>query len=128
MESIYSRSNCASQLTSQQCGQLMEKLARDYLVSAGLIWIASNVRYRRGELDLIMQEDQTIVFVEVRYRKNSHFGGAAASITWRKQQKVIACAARWLFAQGKSFSTTDCRFDVIAITGLQIEWIKNAFY
>lgn len=128
MESVYARSGGARQLGTRQRGQLMEKLACEFLLNAGLVWIASNVRYRQGELDLIMRDRHSLVFVEVRYRKNDQFGGAAASITWRKQQRIVSAAACWLLSQGKSLTTTDCRFDVIAITGLQIDWFKNAFY
>ncbi|MBT0726083.1 YraN family protein [Rosenbergiella australiborealis] len=128
MEPIYPRRYCARQLTRKQQGELMEKLACDYLQRAGLYSVAKNVTYRQGELDLIMLDGLTYVFVEVRYRKNHHFGGAAASITWRKQQKIKTAAAYWLLTQNKCLSTADCRFDVIAITGSQIDWIKNAFY
>jgi len=106
----------------------MEKLACDYLCQAGLRWLASNVFYRQGELDLIMLEGTIYVFVEVRYRKNNFYGDAAASINWRKQQKVKFAARCWLATQGKCLSTVDCRFDVVAVTGSRISWIKNAFY
>ncbi len=128
MEPIYPRRDRSSQLTRQQRGEQTEKLACRYLCQAGLRWIASNVLYRQGELDLIMLDGQTYVFVEVRYRKNCRYGDAAASITWRKQQKIKTAAAYWLANQNKSLSTANCRFDVVAVTGSRVNWIKNAFY
>lgn len=108
-------------------GGQYEQLARHYLERAGLAFIAANVAFRGGELDLIMRDGATWVFVEVRYRRNSMFGGAAASVTRQKQQHVLRAAALWLSHQGQSIETADCRFDVIAITGTQVEWLANAF-
>ncbi len=87
----------------------------------------ANVAVRGGELDLIMRDGTTWVFVEVRYRRNDAFGGAAASVTFRKQQRLLHAAAVWLAGRGASFDTSSCRFDVLAITGSQLEWIPNAF-
>lgn len=128
MEPIYPRRDCSSQLTRRQQGEQMERIACRYLCQAGLRWIASNVLYRQGELDLIMLDEQTYVFIEVRYRKNSVYGEAAATINWRKQQKIKTAAAYWLASQNKCLSTADCRFDVVAVTGSRVNWIKNAFY
>lgn len=104
-----------------------EKQARDYLERAGLTFTAANVAVRGGELDLIMRDGQTWVFVEVRYRRNATFGDAATSVTYHKQQKLLHAAAVWLVGRGGCFATSDCRFDVLAITGSQLEWIPNAF-
>ncbi|PPS64830.1 YraN family protein [Pantoea sp. BRM17] len=62
-----------------------EQQARHYLERAGLKWVASNVRFRGGELDLIMRDADCWVFVEVRYRRDARYGGAAASVTRQKQ-------------------------------------------
>ncbi|WP_205680299.1 YraN family protein [Brenneria alni] len=104
-----------------------EQQARRYLERAGLTFTAANVTLRGGELDLVMRDRQTWVFVEVRYRRNADFGGAAASITRQKQQRLLHAAAVWLAQRGASFDTVDCRFDVLAITGNQFAWIPNAF-
>ncbi|MFC0228189.1 YraN family protein [Serratia aquatilis] len=101
--------------------------ARHYLEHAGLTFIAANVAVRGGELDLIMRDGQTWVFVEVRYRRSAAFGDAASSVTYRKQQRLLHTAAVWLAGRGASFDTSSCRFDVLAITGNQLEWIPNAF-
>lgn len=73
-----------------------------------------------------MRDGQTWVFVEVRYRRNDTFGGAAASVTYRKQQRLLY-AAVWLAGRGASFDSSSCRFDVMAITGSQLAWMPNAF-
>ncbi|SLM61516.1 Predicted endonuclease distantly related to archaeal Holliday junction resolvase [Dickeya aquatica] len=74
-----------------------------------------------------MRDGSTWVFVEVRYRRNSVFGSAAASVTRQKQRHLLHAAALWLLHQGQSFDTADCRFDVLAVTGTQVEWLPNAF-
>ncbi|MCL2892789.1 YraN family protein [Brenneria tiliae] len=104
-----------------------ERQARRYLEGAGLTFAAANVTLRGGELDLIMRDRQTWVFVEVRYRRNADFGGAAASVTRQKQRRLLHAAAVWLAQRGASFDTVDCRFDVLAITGDRFTWIPNAF-
>lgn len=101
--------------------------ARRWLEGKGLHFIAANVRGRGGEIDLIMKDGEVIVFVEVRYRQSSRFGGAAASVTLAKQHKLLQTAHLWLARHNGSFDTVDCRFDVVAFTGNAIEWLKNAF-
>ncbi|MFC3394121.1 YraN family protein [Brenneria rubrifaciens] len=108
-------------------GARYEQQARRYLERAGLTFAAANITLRGGELDLVMRDQQTWVFVEVRYRRNADFGGAAASVTYRKRQRLLHAAAVWLAQHGASFDTVDCRFDVLAITGDQFTWLPNAF-
>ncbi|MBM6608011.1 YraN family protein [Enterobacteriaceae bacterium RIT814] len=115
------------QLSRKQTGDAWELQARRWLESKGLRFIAANVRERGGEIDLIMKEGRVTVFVEVRYRQTSYFGGAAASVTRAKQQKLLQTARVWLARHNGSFDTVDCRFDVVAFTGNAIEWLKNAF-
>ncbi|MCG8156130.1 YraN family protein [Brenneria goodwinii] len=114
-------------MNTRATGADYEQRARRYLERVGLTFTAANVMLRGGELDLIMRDRQTWVFVEVRYRRNADFGGAAASVTRRKQQRLLHAAAVWLAQRGSSFDTADCRFDVLAITGDQITWLPNAF-
>lgn len=113
--------------SARNCGDQYEAFARRYLENAGLIFVAANVACRAGEIDLIMRDQQTWVFVEVRYRRNAHFGGAAASVTYQKQQRLLRAASFWLVQHNASFDTSPCRFDVLAITGSQIEWLRDAF-
>ncbi|MEC5319939.1 YraN family protein [Brenneria populi subsp. brevivirga] len=114
-------------MNTRERGADYEQLARRYLERAGLTFVAANVTLRGGELDLIMRDRQTWVFVEVRYRRNASFGDAAASVTRRKQQRLLHAAAVWLAQRGAGFETADCRFDVVAITGGQVSWLPNAF-
>jgi putative endonuclease len=114
-------------LNRQQRGARYEQQARRYLERKGLRFVTANVHVRGGEIDLIMKQQQVIVFVEVRFRRNDKFGGAAASVTRSKQQRLLYAAQVWLSGSGKSFDTVDCRFDVLAFTGNEIEWLTNAF-
>lgn len=127
MEPVSSGTNRSGKLSRQQQGAGYELIARRHLEQAGLVFEAANIRFRCGELDLIMRDKQQWVFVEVRYRRNNRFGGAAASVTRAKQQKLLRAAAIWLAMRNASFDTLDCRFDVVAITGDQLEWLPDAF-
>ena len=127
MAQIPAGANRPGQLSRKETGGAWELKARRWLEGKGLRFIAANVRGRGGEIDLIMKEDQIIVFIEVRFRQSSRFGGAAASVTLAKQQKLLQTAHLWLARHNGSFDTVDCRFDVIAFTGNEIEWLKNAF-
>ncbi|PLR41221.1 YraN family protein [Chimaeribacter californicus] len=112
---------------TRHTGTAYEQQARRYLEQAGLRFEAANVTVRGGELDLIMRDRETWVFVEVRYRRNAAFGGAAASITRQKRRRLLHAAGVWLALRQASFDTTPCRFDVLAITGESLEWLPNAF-
>jgi len=93
----------------------------------GLQLIQRNFSCKLGELDLIMQEGETLVFIEVRYRKSSAFGGSEASVSATKQKRLIRTAQLYL-QQKHGNRPPMCRFDVIAISGDNTNWIKNAFY
>lgn len=114
-------------MSQRDTGAHYENLARNYLERAGLVFQAANATFRGGEIDLIMRDGETWVFVEVRFRRNTLFGDAASSITHQKQRRLLQTAAVWLAKRGASFATTPCRFDVFAITGSQLEWLPNAF-
>lgn len=112
-------------------GKNSEQLAASYLSEHGLVLQSANFQNRRGEIDLIMTEHDTWVFVEVKYRKNDGFGGAVAAVSAKKQQKIKQCAAFYLQQAGLNEYNTPCRFDVIAMQGdinnPDITWLKNAF-
>ncbi len=114
-------------LNRQRLGASYEARARRWLERKGLRFLAANVHLPGGEIDLIMTQGHTIVFVEVRYRSNSLYGGAVASVTHAKQQKLLRAARSWLARHNGSFDTVDCRFDVLAFTGDEAEWIVDAF-
>jgi putative endonuclease len=103
-----------------------ESRALQYLQTQGLKLIARNWKARQGELDLIMLDRQVIAVTEVRARGSRAFGGAAASVDRRKQAHIIQTTRAWLLANPR-YRRNDLRFDVVAIDGDAIEWIRNAF-
>ncbi|GMR20760.1 MAG: YraN family protein [Gammaproteobacteria bacterium] len=109
-------------------GVKAEIAARHYLERAGYQFLRKNYRTPYGEVDLIMKNDDTLVFIEVRYRKNGRFGQAEETIGSRKQSKLLASAEHFL--QQNSIGNLGCRFDIVAITGTlrddNISWIRNA--
>ena len=106
-------------------GQRAEDAAFDYLREHGLTEIERNYRCRFGEIDLIMRDAETVVFVEVRQRSSTHFGGAIASIDARKKKKLVTTARHYMATKG---SFPDCRFDAVLLNGdSRVEWIRNAF-
>ncbi|PQJ95300.1 YraN family protein [Chromatium okenii] len=106
-------------------GAAMEQLAESFLVAQGLQVLARNHRCRFGELDLIVRDESVLVFVEVRFRRSAQFGGAAASVDRRKQQRLIAAAQDYLQFHPLPLP---CRFDVVAISNQHdINWIQHAF-
>lgn len=115
---------------TQTIGKAAEDLACRYLQKHGLNLITRNFYCRMGEIDLVMQDKDHLVFVEVRFRNTEIFGGGFSSITAHKQKKLLKTAQYYL-QQNKLVEKVACRFDAIAISSLQseanIEWIKNAF-
>ncbi|ENM3750955.1 YraN family protein [Vibrio cholerae] len=115
-------------VNSRQQGNHYEQMAADYLRRQGLSLVTQNVNYRFGELDLIMRDGNTLVFVEVRYRNNTQHGHAAETITITKRARLIKAANCWMLANKINSHSADFRFDVIAIhqQGQHIDWLKNA--
>ena len=111
-----------------KAGAQAEQTAAQYLQRQGLRLLQSNYRCRFGEIDLILKDRESLVFVEVRLRSRSDFGGAAASIDARKQQKLILAAQHYLSSVSP---TPPCRFDAVLLSSAEggegIEWLKNAF-
>ncbi|MBI1966210.1 MAG: YraN family protein [Betaproteobacteria bacterium] len=107
-------------------GEPAESLAAAFLEGRGLRVLARNYRCRFGELDLIAEHRDTLVFVEVRARRSEAFGGAAGSITRAKRRRLLATARHYLARSGLR---RPCRFDVVLLRGdgPAIEWIENAF-
>lgn len=112
---------------SIQIGNAGEQQAKLYLLEQGLKWIMSNYRCRFGEIDLVMQDRQDLVFVEVRQRQTMAFGGAVASVSWQKQKKLLLTAQHFQLVHER-WSHVPCRIDVLALQGMppSIDWIKNA--
>jgi putative endonuclease len=106
-------------------GQRREAQARRHLEAAGLKLRAANVRYRFGELDLVMDEGETLVFVEVRYRRAGSHGGAIESVGAAKRQRLWKAAQAFLAAQ-PALSRRPCRFDLVAIEGeARLQWLRG---
>lgn len=109
--------------SKQVSGDAAEDEALAFLLKQEMVVIERNFRCKGGEIDLIMRERDTIVFVEVRKRSHSNFGGALASVTRSKQKRLIIAAQ--VFLQ-RYRMPPDCRFDVIGYDGDQMSWLKNA--
>lgn len=108
-------------------GAQAEELAAQFLQRKGLKVLQQNYRCRFGEIDLILQDGDTLVFAEVRLRSRGDFGGAAASITAAKQGKLITTAQHYLATLPR---IPPCRFDAVlldALDGAGVEWVRNAF-
>jgi putative endonuclease len=111
-------------MTAKQAkGDAAEIAAARLLAARGIEVVARNFRIRGGEIDLVCRDGATTVFVEVRLRTRQDFGGAAASITAAKQQRLILAARHWLARHGD----TPCRFDAVLSDGASLEWIRDAF-
>lgn len=111
-------------------GAAVEAAALAHLLGSGLHAIAVNANYRFGELDLVMRDGATVVFIEVRYRRDARFGGGAASIDRNKRRKLVHAAQAFLAAH-RQFVDAPCRFDVIDADGdparPRLNWIRDAF-
>jgi putative endonuclease len=115
---------------TQIIGKNAENLVSNYLQQQGLKLIEANYTCKCGEIDLIMRDGETLVFVEVRYRKNDYYGDGVASVTKYKQHKIIRAATYYL-QQNNLYDKVLCRFDVVAAASENInnlQWIKNAFW
>ncbi len=112
-------------------GAEAETLAAAYLIARGLTVVAKNLRCKAGELDLVCLDREVLVIVEVRQRARADFGGALASVTWRKQRKLIR-ATRFHWQRQPGWRARILRFDVIAVQDRaggapEITWIRDAF-
>jgi putative endonuclease len=110
-------------------GKRAEALAADYLRAQGLRLVARNYRTGHGEIDLVLDDRGTLVFVEVRYRASDAFGTPAETVDARKQARLRATAEHYLLARGGSKSPA--RFDIVAVRGpldaARLEWLTNVF-
>ena len=121
---------------SQEIVKAQESRAANFLRAKGLKLLCRNYHSRFDEIDLILSDSGTLVFIEVRYRANGLFGGAVASVTVAKQRRIRLTAAHYLQTHN-GLQHCPCRFDVLGLsgeadansqTGAQcFDWIKNAF-
>ncbi len=117
-------------MSLRKTGFHWETQAMVWLEKQGLIQCQRNFHCRLGEIDLIMQDQDTLVFVEVKYRNRADFGTAIEAITWHKQQRLIR-AAEYFLVKNPKYSQLPCRFDVIGIETIneqeKFTWLQNAF-
>lgn len=110
----------------REAGDKFEEKAISFLHKQGMKTLTRNYNCKAGEIDLVMNDGGTVVFVEVRYRKNKRFGGAAVSVTPAKQRKIALAALHFL--QSTKRDNDPCRFDVLAFSDNEREWFKDAFH
>jgi len=121
-------------------GKIAEEAAKHYLLSNQLTFIEANYHCRQGEIDLIMKEKEQLVFIEVKYRKNTRYGSTIETVTNTKQRRIIAAARHYLHRYNLT-ETMSCRFDIIGVEpapknhkndstdkGFIFNWLKHAFY
>lgn len=151
------RATAATALDRRRRGAVVEAAARAHLLAAGLREVAENARYRLGELDLVMFDEgmfdddrldegglgegrrgsggsggagPTLVFVEVRYRRDGRYGGGAASVDFSKRRKLVRAAQLFLLSH-REFAHAACRFDVVEADGdpdaPRLHWLRDAF-
>lgn len=111
-------------------GDAVETAALAFLQQQGLAPLARNASSRGGELDLVMDDAGTLVFVEVRYRGDARFGGGAASVDAGKRRRLVHAAQVWLMRHPRH-ADAPCRFDVVAASGdpaaPAFDWLRDAF-
>jgi putative endonuclease len=112
----------------QQIGREAEDRAAGALQAAGFDILLRNYRCRAGELDIVARRDSLLVIAEVRCRSRTDYGGGAASVTFRKQQRIVR-ASRHLLARHRALAQLPVRFDVLVVAGSggEVEWLRAAF-
>jgi putative endonuclease len=123
----WTRNTPAPTSGNKAAGDAAEDRALRHLLEAGLRLVARNYRTPGrggGEIDLVMRDGATLVFVEVRRRSRSDFGGAAASVDFIKQRRIIFAARHFLL---RLAAPPPCRFDVVAVEPDQVHWLRAAF-
>lgn len=115
---------------TRRAGQAAEQQALEYLLDQGLTLETRNFRCRQGEIDLVMRQGGSLVFIEVRSRRSNRYGGALESVDYHKQQRILT-AARYYLAAHPEAARRPCRFDVITLgpcgESHRLQWIRDAF-
>ena len=115
-------------MNKREVGFKYENVAKEYLILQGLVFVESNFYTQFGEIDLIFFEksSQTLVFVEVKYRKSDFFGSAIEMVTQEKQNRILASSQVYLLKKNRD---RNVRYDVVGVSkdSGNIEWLKNAF-
>ena len=130
LNSVKGSPNLPSAFSAQLQGAYVEQLVETHLKMQHFQSLDKNFRCRLGEIDLIGLHQNHLVFVEVRFRRNTLFGGPAESVDYRKQQKLRK-TAQFFLRKYPGYAKKACRFDVAAVTlekgQYVIDWIRNAF-
>ncbi|MFC2283877.1 MAG: YraN family protein [Lachnoanaerobaculum saburreum] len=113
-------------MNKRKIGSIGEDMAVEFLKSRGVKILERNYQNRFGEIDIIGREDNTLLFIEVKYRKNESFGYPLEAVGFAKREKIRKMAR--FFLNENHYYHYNIRFDCIGIIGSQIEWIKGAFY
>jgi len=113
-------------LNTRKIGTDMEMLAAGYLISGGMEILEKNFYTRQGEIDIIGMHEGYLVFVEVKYRKSTRYGEAEAAVDIHKQRRICKAADYYRYIHHYGDDTA-VRYDVLAIQGDEVHWIKNAF-
>ena len=113
-------------MNKRSIGTEYEEVARDYLVGEGYEIVETNFRNRRGEIDIIAKDGETLCFVEVKYRKSKSCGDPLEAVNYRQQKNICQVALFYMMKKGLN-EWTPCRFDVVSVCGDEITLIKNAF-
>ena len=114
-------------LNMRRTGTAYEQCAALYLEQKGYRILEKNFRCRQGEIDLIALDGETIVFVEVKFRRDDRMGDGAEAVDIKKQKKIINCARYYLFCHGE-YLECPCRFDVVSVQGEDITLFRDAFW
>ena len=124
------RTPAVERIDRNDIGARIERAASALLQRQGLAAVAANARYRDGELDLVMRDGETLVFVEVRHRRSAGHGGGAASVDAAKRRRLVRAAQRFLL-EHPQFAERPCRFDVVEASGdtesPRLNWLRDAF-
>ncbi len=131
MQPTLSPANSTARTARAQVGAAAEIQAAEFLQAQGLVLLARNLTCKAGELDLVCLDAEVLVIVEVRLRGRRDYGGALASVTWRKQRKLVR-ATQFFWQRQAEWRTRRLRFDVVALEPRadgtrEITWIKDAF-
>lgn len=112
-------------MNTRKKGKIGEEIAVKYLLSKNYTILHRNFSVQTGEIDIVAEENKAIVFVEVKYRKNTLYGYPAEAVNFKKQSRILETAEYYIMYTG--LEERDIRFDVIEILGRRINHIENAF-
>ena len=112
-------------INKRKIGSCHEEQAAAFLKKQGLYIVERNFRCKSGEIDIIARDGRYLVFVEVKYRSTMTSGWASQAVDYHKQQRICKAAQFYLIRYG--YGEVPCRFDVVAVDGEKLQWIRNAF-